>query len=117
MATRRPKVVPCSSLAAADHDEVVRRGAAADLAQAALEADAGDVMLAASVRAAADLDVEAGDRLDEVGPLVEAVGEEPAEAARLRHRQLARLGARAAGDVGDGAGVRRGRARAAASRR
>src|SRR5687767_8100648 len=33
--------------APADHHEVVRRGLAADLAQAALEADARDVMLAA----------------------------------------------------------------------
>src|SRR5687768_14390971 len=40
--------------AAADHHEVMRCGTSADFAQAALETDAGDVMLSAAVRAAAD---------------------------------------------------------------
>ena len=87
--------------AAADHHEVVRRRPAANLAQAALEADAGDVVLAAAVRAPADLDVEARHRRDEIGARVKPIPEQTAEAARLGHRELARLGSRAARDVCD----------------
>ena len=57
-AARRPNVVRSASMPAADLDEVLRHRLAIDLAQAALEADGRDVMLAAAVRAAADLDVE-----------------------------------------------------------
>ena len=62
-------------------------------------------MLAAAVRAAADLDVHSGERRDEVRALEQVIGEQAAEAARLRDRQLARFGARAARDVGERAGT------------
>ena len=42
------------------------------------------MVLAAAIGAAADLDVEAGDGGDEVGPLAQMIAEELAEAARLR---------------------------------
>ena len=86
---------------AADHHEVLRHGARAEPPHAALEPDRRDVMLAAAVRAAADLDARAVGRGDEIGTRAQVIFEQPAEAARLRHRQPARLRARAAGDVGD----------------
>ena len=101
--------------AAADHHEVLRHGARSDLAQAALEADRRDVMLAAAVRAAADLDVAAAAAATRSGPLAQVIAEQAAEAARLRHRELARLGARAARHVGDRVGVARPRPAAASA--
>ena len=44
-------------------------------------------------------------RLDQVRPRAQVIVEQPAEAARLRDREPAGLGARAAGDVGDRAGA------------
>src|SRR5438874_4485204 len=47
-----------SSRVAADHDEVLRQHAIAELADAALQAYPGDVMLSAAIGAAADLDAQ-----------------------------------------------------------
>ena len=66
-ATTRPNDAVSLSVPAAEHDEILRHRPAVDLAQTALESDAGDVMLAASVRAAADLHVEAGHQLGQTG--------------------------------------------------
>ena len=96
----RTMAPPCSR-AAADHDEVLRHGAPADPANAALESDRRDVMLAAAVRASADLDARPIGRRDQIGTRAQVVFEQTAQAARLRHREPARLGARAAGDVGN----------------
>ena len=63
------------------------------------------MVLAAAVRAAADLDPRAIRRRHESGTRAQVILEQPAEAARLRHRQPARLGARAAGDVGQRPGL------------
>ena len=46
---------------AADHDLEMGNGVAADVAAVAVEADVGDVVLAAGVEAAADLDVQVAD--------------------------------------------------------
>ena len=62
-------------------------------------------MLAAAVGTAADLDVEIGRQVDQLGRGPQVLLERLAEAARLRDRQLARLGAGATGDVGDRVGV------------
>src|SRR6185295_16128863 len=91
--------------AAAHHHEVLRDHLVAELAHAALEAEAGDVVLAASVRAAADLDVEAGGGGDEIGPFAERVAEEPAQAAGLGDGEPAGLGPRTARAVGERARV------------
>ena len=61
----------------------------------------GDVMLAAAVRAAADLDARAVGRGDQIGTRAQVILEQPAEPARLRHRQPAGFGAGAARHVGD----------------
>src|SRR4029079_1285620 len=87
--------------AAADHDEVLRHGALAEAADAALEADRGNGMLAAPVRAAADLDVARTGGIGDLGARAQVLAEQVAEAARLRHRDPAGLRARAAGDVGN----------------
>ena len=60
-------------------------------------------MLPASVRASADLDPGAVRRGDQIRASAEMFLEEPSEAARLRHRQPARLRAGAACDVRHGA--------------
>ena len=106
--------------AAADHHEVLRDGAAAELAHAALEADARDVVLAAAVRAAADLDVEVGRLLGELGPrrdvLAAAAAPRPRDCVTARRHdsapgqlvtsamrardRLARARPRRAGDAG-----------------
>src|SRR5205823_4001648 len=70
--------------AAADVDQVLRRGAPGELAHAALEADAGDVVLAAAVGAARDLDVDAARGGDQLGSAIEQLGELRAQAARCR---------------------------------
>jgi hypothetical protein len=90
----------------AHHDEILRDGTSADPADAALEADRRDVMLAAPIRAAADLDPRPIGRRDQVGASAEMVFEQTAQAARLCHRKPARFGAGAAGDVGNRACVR-----------
>ena len=91
--------------AAADHHEILRDRLAADLPHAALKSEAGDVMAAAAVRAAADLDLQIGRRRDELRMLAQMIAEKLAEPARLRHGELARLGARAARHVGDRPGI------------
>src|SRR5439155_19862929 len=67
----------------------------------ALESDRGDVMLAAAVRTAADLDARAVGCRSEIGPRAQVILEQPSQTARLRDRQPARLRAGAARDVGD----------------
>ena len=57
-------------------------------------------MLAAAVRAAADLDVRAVGRGNQIGPRAQVFLEQAPQAARLRDRQPARLGAGTAGDIG-----------------
>ena len=95
---------------AADDQLEVRHAAPADVAADAEEADVGDVVLAARVEAAAGLDVQ----VLRVRVLVDArlaqllAAARPASAARRRDAELARVGARAGGDVADRAGARRG---------
>ena len=62
-------------------------------------------MLAAAVRAAADLDDGAVGLRHQVGPIAQRVAEQAAQTARLRHRQTAAFGARAAVHVGHGGRV------------
>ena len=92
---------------AADQHEVLRQGLTGDLAHAPLEAERGDVVLAAAVRAAADLDIARRDSVNEFRVGAQVLGEQPPEATRLRHRQLARLRAGAADDVAEGIGIGR----------
>src|SRR6185369_207836 len=91
----RPRLVH----AAAEEEEVLRDRAAADLPHASLEAQVGDVVLPAAVRAAAHLDREFLGAVGTGGAKV--LGEERREAARARDREAAALRARAARDVGD----------------
>ena len=65
--------------ASAQHHEVLGDGTTADLADAALETDPGHVVLAATVRAAADLHVETGSGGDPIRPGREVLREQPAE--------------------------------------
>src|SRR5580765_24817 len=67
--------------AAADEDEVLRRGPLGDFPQAPLKSDARDVMLTASIRAAADLHVEIRCAGDEVGACAQMIAECAAETA------------------------------------
>src|SRR5689334_16041249 len=60
------------------HDEVLRYGLSAYAAHAALEADRGDVMLTTPVRAAADLDVRAVGRGNEIRPPAQMLFKETA---------------------------------------
>ena len=78
---------------AAEQHLVAGRGAAVRAAFEAHEADVGDVVLAAAVRAARDVDAHAAD-LGEAGVL-ERVADRRREPARLRDREVARVGARA----------------------
>ena len=78
----------------------MRHRLAADPTDAALEADRRDMVLAAAVRAAADLDVRAVGGGNEIGPRAQVIFEQPAQAARLRDGQPARFRAGAAGDIG-----------------
>ena len=102
---------------AAEHDLEVRHGVAVHVAADAVEAEVGDVVLAAGVEAAADLDVQAADGLVQ---LAASLGEPHAQlagqAARGGDAQLAGVGARAGGDVDDGAGARRGQIRLPSAR-
>ena len=66
--------------AAANHDEVLRHRAAVHLAEAALETDRGDVVLAAAVRTAAHLDVERRRQINQGRIRAHVVGEVLAEA-------------------------------------
>src|SRR5262249_18349747 len=67
---------------AAEHDLEVRHGIAGDLSADTPEPEVGDVVLAAGVEAAADLDPKLTDRLvEEHAPLGEASSELGAEAA------------------------------------
>ena len=75
--------------AAADHHEILRHGARAEPPHAALESDRRDVMLAAAVRAAADLDARAVGGRDQIRTRAQVILEQPAEPARLRDRQPA----------------------------
>ncbi len=85
--------------AAADHHEILRHDAIAELADAALEAEARDVMLAAAVRAAAHLDLQIRRLRRHLRMRAKVRFERLAEPARLRHRQTARFRARAARHV------------------
>ncbi len=97
--------------AAADHHEILRHHAIAQLADAALEADARDVMLAAAVRAAAHLDLQVRRLRRHLGMRAKVRFERLAEPARLRHRETARFGARAARHILDRARAREAQAR------
>ena len=79
----------------------MRHRAGADAADAALEPDRGHMVLAAAVGAAADLDVRGARGVDHVRTRAKMLLEQPAEPARLRDRDPARLGAGAAPDVRD----------------
>ena len=104
---------------AADVRDVGGHLAAADLQRGAVEADVGDVVLAAAVRAAAHLDVDPLGQL--VGDLhrLDPLLDRPVEAHRGGDPEFAAVGAGAADHVGDLARrrPRRGRARRAAARR
>ena len=87
---------------AAEHDLEVRHLVAADVAADAVEAEVGDVVLAAGVEAAADLDVQAFDG----GVELEALRRQPVaqlagQAARGGDAELAGVGAGAGRDVDD----------------
>ena len=105
----RPNVVPAAVVPATNHDEVVRGRPAAHLAQTSLEANARNVMLSASVGTAADLDVQPGDIANQILSIVELFRQQTPQAARLRHRELARFGAGTTRDVGERAGARPGK--------
>src|SRR5262245_32074953 len=92
--------------AAAHEDEVLRHGARPELADASLETDGRDVMLAAAIRAPADLDVAGRHQIDEIGTAAQMLGQGTPQTARLCHRQPAALGAGTADDVAQPAGVR-----------
>ena len=81
----------------AEQHLVAGRGASVRAALEPEEADVGDVVLAAAVRAAGDVHAHAAD-LGEAG-LFERVADRGREAARLRDREVARVGARARHDV------------------
>ena len=90
----------------AEEHLVARRGASVRAALEPEEPDVGDVVLAAAVRAAGDVHAHAGN-LGEAGVL-ERVADRGREAARLRDREVAGVGARARHDVAGelGAGLR-----------
>ena len=93
----------------AHEDAEVRHGRAADLARDAVEADVGQVMLAAGVEAAGHLDVQvAHGRVDRAAllPLHQALVQHGGQAARGGDAQLAGVGAGAGNDVLDLAGAR-----------
>ena len=92
--------------ATTDEHEVLRQRLVSDLANAALESNRGNVMLAAPIRAAADLDVAVVHERHEFRMSVQVFSELAAEAPRLRDGQAATLGPRAAHDVGDGVRAR-----------
>src|SRR5204863_6350047 len=65
----------------------------------------------AAVRAAAELDARAVSRGNQIRPSAKVLFEQPAQTARLRHRETARLRARAARHIGDRARLRQAEAR------
>ena len=73
--TTRPNFAPSSVLPPPTRTKVLRQRLVADLANAALEADRGNVMLAAAIRAAADLDVAVVDERHELRMTVEVLGQ------------------------------------------
>src|SRR5206468_5919209 len=73
----------------------------ADLDRRPVEADVGDVVLAASVRAAAHLDVDPPGQLVGDVHLVDPLLDRPVEAHRAGDPELAAVGPRAADDVCD----------------
>jgi hypothetical protein len=84
--------------ATADEDEVLRHRAAVQLPRASLQADRGEVVLAAAVRAARHVNGEGGRQRDFPQPGALRL-DEPREAARVRDGEAAGLGAGAAHDV------------------
>ena len=82
---------------------VAGRGPTVGAALDADEADVGDVVLTARVRAAGDVDAHAAD-LGEPG-LLERVADVGGEAARLGDREVAGVGAGARHDVADELGA------------
>jgi hypothetical protein len=60
--------------------------------------------------AAADLDVEGARHVDQRRRAAQVLLDRLAEASRLRHGELARLGPRQAGHVGDRIGIRQAEA-------
>ena len=74
----RAKLAPCSVAPPPTITKYCGTARDADAAHAALEADRRDVVLAAAVRAAADLDARAVGRGDEIGPRAQVILEQPA---------------------------------------
>src|SRR5262249_8391028 len=74
---------------AADHHEVLWYGARPAPAEPALETNGRDVMLTATVGAAADLDPRAVGGRNQIRPCAQMVLEQTAEAARLGDRESA----------------------------
>ena len=89
---------------AAEQHLVAGGGAAVGAALDPEEADVGDVVLAARVRAARDVDAHAAD-LGQAG-LLERAADVGGEAARLRDREVAGVGAGARHDVAGELGAR-----------
>ncbi len=106
---------------AAEDDLEVGGGEAALVAADAVEAEIGNVMLAAGVETAADLDAQVADGVIGGGAVFgETLTELAGQAAGGRDAQLAGIGAGAGGDVDDGAGsggVQTGGAQAIIERR
>src|SRR5205823_950991 len=86
---------------AADVRDVGRDRVLADFHRRAVEADVGDVVLAASVRAATHLDVDVTREPVADRHLLEALLHGLVEAHRARDPELAGVGSRARDDVGD----------------
>src|SRR5271155_674002 len=89
----------------------MRDGVVADVAAVAVEADVGDVMLAATVEAAGNFYTEVADSAVEGRALgCQTSAEFAGQAARAGDAELAGVGAGAGGDVDDGAGAGIGQA-------
>ena len=103
--SRVPKIDFAVDVLAAEVRDVGGHRAAADLQRSAVEADVGDVVLAAAVRATAHLDVDlTGERIGDVhlfDPLLDRL----VQAHRAGDAHLAAVGAGAADHVGDPAGA------------
>ena len=92
---------------AAEDDLEVGHGVPGDLAADAVEAQVGDVVLAAAVEAAADFDVQILDCLVHLQTFFGQAGAQLAgQSARRRNPQLAGIGAGAGDDIDDGARAR-----------
>src|SRR5206468_9745810 len=81
----------------AEQHLVARRGPAVGAALESEEPDVADVVLAAAVRAARDVDAHATD-LRQAG-VFQGVAHSRGETTRLRHRVVARIGPRAGANV------------------